>query len=144
MFVVVHEGVPRVGVFLYVVRNQGAGQRLFQLIGYAFLPAGQSAVASHDRACGLEEVVDVFGKRASVVDARRRKATPGNEQQRESAAHAEADHARVAVAAWLVKEPGTAGFDVVEGRSGTGREVADDRAQAAQHSSHVIEVDGEG
>ena len=67
----------------------------------------------------------------------------GDEQQGESAAHAEADDADLAVRAGLGQEPGAGGFDVVKGGSRAGHQVANDGADAAQHAALVVEVDGE-
>ena len=144
MPVIVHEGVAGLGVLLYVVGDEGALQGLLQLIGDALLPLGQAAVAADDGAGGLEEVLEIRRKLAAVVDAGGREAVAGDEQQGESAAHAEADDADFAVAVGLGQEPAARGFDVVEGGSRTGHQVAHDRAEAEKKAAPVVEVDGEG
>jgi len=141
---VVHEGVAGVGVLLYVVGDEGAVKGRRQLIGYALFPRGQAAIAADDWAGGVEEIFDILGKRAAVVDAGSREAVAGGEKQGEAATHAEADDTDAAITTWLGEEPASGGFDVVEGGACAGGEVADDLADADQAAAFVIEVRGNG
>ena len=141
--VVVHEGVAGVGVLLDVVGNQSALEGLFEPVGISLLPLGQSAVTTDDGAGCLEEVVHVRRKLSAVVDAGGGEAAAGDQQHGESAAHAEADDAGLAVTVGLGEKPGTGGFNVVEGRPGAGQEVADDGAEAEEQAALVVEVDGD-
>ena len=121
-------------------RSRASGQ----LIGYALFPLGQAAIAADDGAGGVEKIIDIFWKRAAIVDAGGGEAVSRNEQEGESATHAEADDADASVAAGLSEEPASGGFDVVKGRAGASHHVANDMADADQAAALVIKVRGNG
>src|ERR1039458_10146232 len=95
VLVIIHEGVAGVGVLLYVVGDEGAFQSALQRIGVALLPLRLAAVAADDGAGRLEEVVHIGRQLSTVVDAGRREAVAGEQQQRKSPAHAKADDAPI-------------------------------------------------
>lgn len=70
--------------------DEGAIKSLRQLIGHALPPFGQAAVAADERAGHVEEIIDILGKQAAIVDAGGGETVTGGEQQGEPAAHAEA------------------------------------------------------
>src|SRR5688572_15517478 len=80
--------------------------------------------AADDRARPLEEGVGVPGDRA-VVDARSAEAVARRQEQREPAAHAEADHADPSGAVLARGQPGADRVDVVERRTLAGPQVGE-------------------
>jgi hypothetical protein len=70
--------------------DEGAIKSFRQLIGHALLPFGQAAVAVDEGAGHVEEIIDILGKQAAIVDAGGGETVTGGEQQGEPAAHAEA------------------------------------------------------
>ena len=105
-------------------------------------PAVQGAVAADDRARALERRVRVLGQRP-VVD-RARVEPPRGGQQRESAAHAEADHPHPAGAVGLPGQPRPGRLDVLEGAAALRLERGERRLEAAQGAAVAEEVGQQG
>jgi hypothetical protein len=137
---IVHEGVAGVRILLYIVWDEGALEGCRQLIGYPLLPFGHATIATYNRAGSVEEIVDIFRKRAAVVDASGTETVPGGEQESEPATHTEPDNANSSVAAGLPEEPTLRGLDVVEGRTLAGNHVADDLTNADEPTAFVVKV----
>jgi len=79
------------------------------------LPFGHAAVAADERAGHVEEIIDILGKRAAIVDAGSGETVSGGEQEGEPAAQTETDDADASIAARLSEKPASGGFYVIEG-----------------------------
>src|ERR1017187_362720 len=112
---VIEETVPGVGGLLHVVVDSSCGEGPIEALRRSAQSAVLGSVGPDDGTRSGQEAfgVGVLWDRA-VVDARRRKAVAGSEQQGESSAHAVPDDADRAGAALVVCQVRTSGVDVVE------------------------------
>src|SRR5258705_7219140 len=76
----------------------------------------------------------------AVVNARSRESVSRSEHQSEASAHAESDHADLAVAAFLAHEPRADCFDFIERSSLLRHAVAGDLSQTADFAAPMEQV----
>src|ERR1700758_693986 len=129
-----------VRVFFDIVWNERTGQCALQLIGCTLLPAAHATIASDNRARRLKKRIDVGRKFPAIVDAGCREPMIRNEHQRESAAHAEANHANLTGTISRASKPRTTSLDIIERRAGSRDEIPGHRADATQKAAQVVEI----
>ena len=128
----VQEAVAGVRVLLDVVRDARCAQRLLESLGAAAQAAVAGAVAGDDRAGPHEPLGGVLGDLA-VVDRRGLEPAAWGAQQREAAAHAEADDPDPPGAVLARREKGPCRLDVVVGGSAP-------RARRAHRCRHTADA----
>ena len=121
-------------VLLDVVGDPRGGQRALQPSRRAAQGAIPAAEAADDRAGPGEQVRRVLGHRA-VVDAGHVVAMVRGQQEGEAPAHAEADHADPAGAAWLADQPVPDRLHVLEDPPLPPPHVADRGPHAGQRAA---------
>jgi hypothetical protein len=102
-----------------------------------------AAVAADDRAGPGQGPLGVL-RAAAVVDARRRITMPRRQGHRVGPAHAKADHADLAGALVVTRQPAAHAVDVIERAACPGRYLPHDGPQAAQPVPPVVQVGGCG
>src|ERR1039458_7048592 len=139
--VVVEERVSRFGVLLHVVRYPDLVQRRLELGRRSAQRSVAAAVGADNRTGTREEgrVIRVLRCR-SVVHARCREAVAGREEECETPAHAEPDHADSAGAVLLRGQPIPHCVDLLERTTLASPQVTEDRADAGHLAAPSEEV----
>ncbi len=133
----VGEPVAGARVLLDVVYDLAFGQQLVELGGRPTQPEVASAEARHDRAGVVE---GAFVPRHRSVVGRARVEPAGRGDQREAAAHAEAGDTDLAVGVRMREQLLPGGLDVVEGLALRGKQLAEDRLDAADEAAAMEQV----
>jgi len=68
---IVHKGMPCLGIFLDIMGHECTSECAFQLVGDPLLPSAHAAVAANNGASCVKETVDIGRKLPTLVDARR-------------------------------------------------------------------------
>src|SRR6266516_734747 len=134
-----HEAVPGLGVHLDVVRHPQRGQRGLEPLRRRDAHRVPAAVAPDDRARAGQRRLGVGGDH-TVIDRRGGVLPAWRAQQREAAAHAEADHPGLAGAVGARGQPAAARVQDLEGRTRPGLQLPEHAADAAQPELAVEQV----